>query len=322
MNALVPGQGRPSPGFVFFQWHGGDDQVALGTKLDDRMPLASLRAEYDKWYQLYPDLFTFGGGTRAKPRTLSDFVIKMTRRPNPKRWYLAVTPLFWDWLRERGADFSRSFFYLAACETANKDDNYSIFADAIRARAFFGHRGKASNYLEHAIVSYFIRSLGRYTRTAEEAYYNILRVQNTGQMIYAEDALLDGRIFVANMPSMTDANSLMGYGLVDGGVWPFRDGGWQSSDSIDRAGLWWLLFGARWSDSAASGAQSLKSCWDDYWHNGVDTGGPTAPGCNAMTPGYVPRENEVAYSSYLLTGTPVVPFSGLPFARFTLHDGE
>jgi len=41
-----------------------------------------------------------------------------------------------------------------------------------------------------------------------------------------------------------------------------------------------------------------------------------------MTPGYIPRQNEVAYFSYLLTGSPVVPFDGLSIRRFTLRDGD
>jgi hypothetical protein len=315
VNALVPGPGTPTqPGFVFFQTHGAYNWVALGTKLDDRRPQASLRAELDRLDELFPDLLTFRGGTPEMPLTLADFYIKMTRRPWAKRLYLAVTPVFWDWLRERGADFSRSFFYLAACQTG---DDRSDFPYAINARAYFGHRGDASNVLEHALLDYFIRSLGRYTRTAEEAYYNILRVQNTGEMIYAEDNLLNGRIF----SGIRDANTLVGFGLAEGAVWRLSDGGWLGTQNIDPGGFWWMLFGARWSSDAASAAEAIRSCWDDYWSNG-DAGGIAAPGCNAMTPGYVPSQDEVAYVSYLLTGTPVVPFSGRSFARFTLHDGE
>jgi hypothetical protein len=326
VSALVPGPGMAaSPGFMFMQTHGGENMVALGTKLDDKRPRASLRAELAKLNQFYPDLLAFGGATLQNPRTLRRMYMTSNRSPSTKRWYLAVTPQFWEWLRDRGADFNRSFFYLAACHSGDDaEDNQSEFPDAIRARAYFGHRGVSANVLQHAILEYFIRSLARHTRTAEEVYYNILRVQNTGEMIYEEDSLLDRRIFLAGFEQMYDANSLRGFGLVDGIVrqWNYVEAGWLGTGNINPEDLWWILFGARWNGTAVSGAQSLKYCWDEFWSNG-DTGGHVAPGCNAMTPGCVPTQEEVAYASYLLAGTPVVDFNGMvPFARFTLHDGE
>jgi hypothetical protein len=318
VRTLAPGAGRPSPGFIFFNTHGGDNLVALGVKLNDKNPRASLSDEYRRTEVLYPDLLTFRGGTRQMPLTLHSFYIKMTRRPNSKRFYLSITPLFWDWLRERqGADFSRSFFYLAACHSADGSD----FADPIAARAFFGHSGVASNGLEHALMSYFIRSLERPTHTAEEAFYNILRVQNTGQMIYAEDKILDGKVFTKGSPAFRDANSLAGYGLADGAVFAFREGGWLKSPDTTPGGIWWLLFSARWSKDAETGAQSLLGCWQDFWSKG-NAGGLASPVCNAMTPGYVPRQNEVGYASYLLTGSPRVGFDAIQFSRFTLRDGD
>lgn len=316
VRTLAPGAGIPTPGFIFFNTHGGNDMVAVGTKLADRAPRKSFLAEVQRLQLLYPDLVTFRGGTLANPLTLGDFFTRMTRAPKSKRYYLSITPVFWDWLREmRGADFKRSFFYLAACNSA------PAFADPLVARAFFGHRGVSTNGLEQTLLSYFIRSMERPTHTAEESYYNILRVQNTGQMIYKEDKLLDGKIFTRGSSAYRDANSLAGYGLVDGGVWPFEQAGWLSSPDTTPQGIWWLLFGARWSSTAQAGAQSLLGCWQDWWSRG-NPGGLAAPGCNAMTPGYVPHQNEVGYASYLLTGTPVVPFDALMLSRFTLRDGD
>lgn len=332
IEALVPVSGgggqSQTPGFIFFQTHGTNGKLALGIKFNDKTPDASVAAEYAWLYTLYPDLITYDNGTLKNPKTLRPAYVKDKR--NEKKLYLTVTPLFWKWLRNKGANFNKSFVYTAACHSAGEPNTFHDLSDpthelarSIKARAFFGHKGEPTNGLQHALLSYFIRSLRRYTHTAEEAYYNIILIRNSGKWIYNEDRLLD-RVINHPVVGMTSENTLVGYGLVGDTAHCFWENGWLNSTNINPGGLFKLLFYARKgiNTTAASGAQKLKNCWDDYWSQGTQ-GNMVEQLCRNMTGGYVPRQDEVAYASYLLVGTPVVPFSeAVPYARFTLHDGE
>jgi hypothetical protein len=163
----------------------------------------------------------------------------------------------------------------------------------------------------------------RRTRTAEEVYYNILRIQNTGQMIYSEDTALDGKIWVLGAPDSRDANGLMGYApdSETGLMAAYRSKGWLNTPDTTPQGIWWLLHGARWSGSAAGGASTLKRCYEDFWKQN-NAGGLADPLCNALTPGYIPQLSEVAYASYLLDAAPSVAADIFYFPRFTLRDGD
>jgi hypothetical protein len=327
---LAPSGGAKTPGFIFYFTHGalGDARadgarepvLATATTLDLKNREAAARAEYARLAKLYPDLVTFDGGTVSNPKTLEPMFIQGDGRPSTNQLLLSINATFFEWLTsKRGADFGSSFVYTAACESADS----TWLAESIRPRAFFGHKGTISTVLQQGLFEYFVRSLVRHTHSAEEAYYNIIRVQNTGQMIYLEDTALNGKVRVLTSPASRDANSLIGYALdsESGQMKSLQETGWFKTPNTMPVGIWWLLFGGRWGRNAKTGSQNLLECWNQFWSKG-NPGGMTSPGCNAMTPGYVPSEEEVAYASYLLTGAPALPIDLALVPRFTLHDGD
>ena len=265
----------------------------------------------------YSDMITFNGGTSAQPKTMRMVMIGSTMGIRDLHYYVAVTPHYWTWLRTRHANFGKSLVFIGACLT----DKTDTLREAFAARAYFAFNVSVYGDYAGALTQYLVKFLARPTRTAEEWYYNVVRISTTKQMIYKEDKLLDGLTSAGRSQFDSSRIMLQGYAFDGLDVKPFQSAGWLKTNGIDQGGLWWLLFAARWSSQPAEGAAGLKNCWDEFYSKGK-LPGLADPGCQNKAPGRVPTQAEIAYTTYLLTGTPVVPLVGYRFPRWTLNDAR
>jgi hypothetical protein len=317
-----------SPGLIYFSTHGGNDgRLSTGTYLGTQWSEKRAFEEFARQKQLITDagygdllLHRFHGET---PLGFASIHNGMTKK------YLlgmvAIKPAFWDWLRSKGANFGSSLVYIGACQTSETPS----LRDAIRARVLFSYDSEVAGHTVAAVGRYLTESLARKTRTAEETYYNLRRVVNTGQMIYAEDARLNGSTDWWDGSTMADhfhGYATLGPNSTSGpdGIMEYDQIGWlgaAAAGHVAAGDVWWLLFGGRWSQNAQSGGDSVKHCWDEYWSVGRNAG-LADTFCQNCSPGPVPNENEVAYAIYLLTGQWVLPFNGVNIPRWTLNDGS
>jgi hypothetical protein len=325
IDALAPGKGghAHTPGFVAVMTHGASNgDLITGTILgDDLQWRDAFKAEEEKLKAKgYGDLLTYDGGTEETPRTIKVVWFEKSERPKGGEVRaITLMPKFWEWLHKGPqADFSKSLFFTAACLT----DHTPALREAIKARAYFAfnvsvHVGLASN-----ILHYFCKSLARPTHSAEETYYNLVRVMNTKQMIYVEDKLFDGEMpDVVNAQADSTSIIFKGYGFDGEEIIPYWSGGWLKTKNSDPGAIWWLLFAGRWGQNAHDGALGLKTCWDEYYSKG-NMPGLSSPDCQNKAPGRVPTANELAYASYLLDGDFVIPSSLFKIPRWTLNDGR
>ncbi len=160
----------------------------------------------------------------------------------------------------------------------------------------------ASNFAT-AVERYLVEALWRPSHSPEETFYNMLRVEKTRQMIYKEDALLEG---VMGAPGSDASFDIMdGWGWNGSTMIEYRGDGWLSG-KVNAGEVWWMLYAARWSPNTATGAANLNNCYKSYWSHG-NPGGLASPYCNAANAG-IPSDPsslapDVAYAIYLLNGT-------------------
>ncbi len=224
--------------------------------------------------------------------------------------YIAVGPGFWKWLRgRRGSDFSRSLVVVSACLT----DHGPALREAIQARAYFGFNQVVPSAVAGAALHYLIGLLGQHTRSAEEAYYNIQRLAQHGQEIFAVNRTIEGTD-PAMLGSMLDG---WAYSPATGEV-EMRTNGWLSGH-MDAGRIWWMTFAGRWGQDSVTGAHNLLDCWNMMWSSG-QAAGLKSPYCTNANAGNAPTQDEVAYATYLLSGKPLLGYSGTIVPRFTLHD--
>ncbi len=224
-------------------------------------------------------------------------------------YHLGLTPTFWKWLRNaEKVSFSDSLVYISACET----DHSSLLRNAIDAKAYFAYYLSIDAALATAVMEYLIDDLARPTHSPEEAFYNMIRVSNTRQMIYKEDHLLDG---VLGKPGTSEsiAGNLMGWGWNGSKLVVYDRSGWDGEKryGVDPGQIWWMLFAARWDKDAIEGAAELTSCLNEYWVNG-EPGGLANEFCNSANAGLLTNKErvkaDVGYAVYLLTGEPPAGF--------------
>ncbi len=321
IKALLPGQGGKlaPPGFMLFNTHGmSDGTLATGVYLGDDNGGSGFASEKAAIKAAgFGSVLTYDGGTEDAPKTLEVMCIPRDMRPDKHSYYLSLTPKFWDWLHEQGANFDRSLVYMASCLTDATPD----LREAVKARAYFAFNVPANPELSGRLFQYLCKHLKRRTHTAEEAYYNILRVANTRQMIYPEDELLDNMCTEGSVSQLhVTQNVFKGYAFDGEEVASYQLGGWLHTPDADPGTVWWLVFGGRWGQNAHNGAQGMLDCWEDCWESG-DTGGLANQGCENRAVGRAPTASEVGYASYLLTGQPVLEFTGFKYPRWTLNDG-
>ncbi|HTV12206.1 MAG TPA: hypothetical protein VME20_10130 [Acidimicrobiales bacterium] len=320
---------KSSPGFVMVSTHGDSaGQLLTGQTVATEGFLTAAKMS-GAYAELRTELTSEGLGvlTTYKLGTEPAYYIgepncslKVAFSPSSKncQWKVVITPAFWNWLVTKdGANFSRSFVFISACET----DATANLRDEIKARAYFAFSKDVAANFATAVERYFVEALARPTHSAEETFYNLLRVEKTHQMIYKEDALLQG---VMGAPE-SDASP----GILDGWGWDgstmveYRGNGWLSG-KVDAGQVWWMLFAARWSTKTASGAANLELCYHKYWSHG-NPGGLASPYCNGANAGGLAGSAQVkldvAYAIYLLDGSSPAgfPISRLP-PRWTLAD--
>jgi hypothetical protein len=237
-------------------------------------------------------------------------------------WYVGLTPVYWDYLREKGGvDLSKSLVYLGACDVDQSD-----LRDHVRAASLWAYRLEVAPQLAGAMAKYLVQSVAKPTWTAEEAFYNAVRVVNTKQMTYQHDKVLDGVVpadasgksplFDPNQTPLSKGFMLNAYGYAGGKAVPYAGNGWLQPGTHDVAQIWWMMWAARWGQDSAQGSKNLGDCWAQFWSKGT-RGGLASPFCNAANVGSTPTDPEVRYARFLLTGD-APPAQAPP--RWTLNE--
>jgi hypothetical protein len=234
-----------------------------------------------------------------------------------------LTPTYWNWLRTmKGVDFSHSLVYMGACLTAAS----SALSEAIRAKAYFAFNETITYELVQDVALYLPDLMSRPTTSAEEVYYNMVRIAHTQEFIYLpQDKDFQGAGFPylpeKITPTIDFSPSLVGYGWEGEQATRYLGNGWLSGGSLDDGQIFYLVWAARWGQNSVTGAENLVDCYNQYWKDG-NLGGLADPYCQNANAGTAPTQDEVAYATYLLTGTAALGFSGTLVPRFTLDDGE
>jgi len=308
---------KPDPGVLILSTHGGDTGTLvtanyLGTQLPDA------RKSFAALVKSLPSDMPKGG-----------LGIGGIEAPGGMKFFATLTPIFWSWMESsRALDLSRSLVFVSACDT----DATPALRLAMKARAYFAFSRPVDDGLATAAERYILDMLSRPTVTAEEIYYNMLRIDQTHQLIYlggqkqegscltTTDAVCDDRAFIGNL-TQTLTHFLYGYGDDGGGVIPYFANGWLSP-RVDHGQIFWLTFASRWTQDTKVGVQRLEACWTDYWSHG-ELGGLSSPFCQNANDGSVPKRAEVDYAIYLVSGkAPGSVPGGKVVPRFTLNDGR
>ena len=160
-----------------------------------------------------------------------------------------------------------------------------------------------------ALADYFITRLVKPTVTAEEVYYNALRVDATAKYAFKDDYILNKQLASQAASNAEDlsvpyAPQALQYvfdawGDSGGEMIPYIGNGWLGS-GIDEGQIWTMLWAARWGTDVNQGVKNLEGCEDGVWSKG--TVGAINSTCQQWTDGNVPTKEEVAYAIYLLTG--------------------
>ncbi|MCK4835464.1 MAG: hypothetical protein KAT17_02450 [Candidatus Aminicenantes bacterium] len=248
------------------------------------------------------------------------------RVPAGQAWFVTVRPSFWRYLQEKRGltiSFKRTLFYAAACLTDHTPD----LRNAVKSRAYFGWKATISPQLNGTVCQYLLNQLCRPTRSAEEAYYNLIRVVNTREMIYKEDRILRGvvpaTVGQAQVAIFGNLKNYLfnGYGFKGNKMISYTGNGWLSPKILHVGQVWWLVFAGRWGNSAKVGSDKLWKCYRGYWSK-KKFGRMKELFCNAANIGKIPKRAEVAYAGYLLTGKSPEGYSGKVVPRWTLNESK
>jgi hypothetical protein len=248
------------------------------------------------------------------------------RVPAGQAWFVSVGPSFWRYLQEKRGltiSFKRTLFYTAACLTDHTPD----LRNAVRSKAYFGWKATISPRLNGTVCQYLLNQLCRPTRSAEEAYYNLIRVVNTREMIYKEDRILRGvvpaTVGQARVAIFGNLKNYLfnGYGFKGNKMISYAGNGWLSPKILHVGQVWWLVFAGRWGNSAKVGSDKLWECYSEYWSK-KKFGRMKAVFCNAANIGKIPKKTEVAYAGYLLTGKSPDGYTGKVVPRWTLNESK
>ena len=232
--------------------------------------------------------------------------------------------------KTQGANFNRSLVYIAACDT-DQDPQHTL-ANAFKARAYFAFAATIPPALTAAVGHYLTGLLRKPTFTAEEAYYNMLRIDTQRTWVYTDDQDFNGTLDTggpSNRPTQPSelpvsgvVNALYAYGTDSSGTLvPYMGDGWLTS-GVDEGQIFYLLTAARAGsaqDVVHKGLPNLKACWAAWWSGG-NLPGTQSPFCQQWNDGNVPSSDEYDYAVYLLSGEDL-GFSGTKVPRFTLNDG-
>ena len=322
---------KEEPGFVIFSTHGSNagtlltgDQVSVpGTK-----DQPNIRGAYRKFkaeltaeglaslasYRLPDKTPVYYLGVRDDESKCS---FKILQWDDTCDWEVQVTPAFWKWLATKEVSFAHSLVFISACET----DETPLLRNAIKAGSYFAFSKDVDPPFATAVEEYLVQDLARPTHSPEEAYYNMIRIEKTRQMIYKEDHLFDGVVGLGEEADSVDI--LDGWGWNGSTLVEYKGNGWNGF-RVDPGEVWWMLFAGRWDNDSRNGAKKLQECYDEYWSKG-SPGGLADEYCNAANAGIPANRsrlsNDVAYAIYLLTGKPpaFVSTPRLP-PRWTMAD--
>ncbi len=320
---LINALSGAAPGLLVIRTHGGDDGTLvtndyLGNTHDTAIATeATIAADLAKTYGMPPG--AAGIAALNTEETLPG------RKGENGAYYLEITPDFWSWMRaSRGVDFSHSLVFVGACQT----DASPYLRNAILARAYFAWKVSVVSDTDAALVDYFITMLVKPTVSAEEVYYNALRVDATAHYAFKDDYILNKQLAKQAASNSEDFSApytpqaiqyiFDAWGNSGGQMIPYIGNGWLG-EGIDEGQIWTMMWAARWGTDVKQGVKNLEGCEDGVWEKG--TVGAINSTCQQWTDGNVPTKEEVAYAVYLLTGAD----NGLegrpvPVPRFTLND--
>jgi hypothetical protein len=314
-----------SPGMVLFTTHGNED----GDLLTGDTPVVEGKESMKAAYAAFSKQLDSEGLSSLVQYKLPDGTLpyilgqpncsfKVFKLSTVCEWKVVITPAFWSWLlAEKHVDWTDSLVFISACEV---DAYPHLLRNMIHAQAYFAFKDDVEAKFATAAEQYLVDFLGHPTRSPEEAYYNLVRVDKTREMIYKEDHLLSGVLGKWCGDSSTcilDAWGWNGSIMVS-----YTKHGWLSSE-VDQGQVWWMLFAGRWDRNATNGAHALQKCYDTYWSQD-ETGGLADQFCNAANTG-IGKDKEklgrdVAYAIYLLTGKKPNDFDSDIPPRWTLDD--
>ncbi len=230
---------------------------------------------------------------------------------------LGLNASYWEWMRDTyGADLGSSLVYIGACHT----DEHGDLREAILAKSYFAFNDSLETVEAGAIGQYLVTIMTRPTTSAEEAFYNAIRVSHSRLMQFDADAVLNIKVGLDDFSAIFN-----GYGFEGGGLYPYRGFGWLTTKikNWDQGQVWYLLWAARSGQNTMQGATNLETCWKSWWQKGM-LGGISSPYCQNANDGNVPTADEVAYTIYLLSGSFAGSpgYTGMPVPRMTLNDGK
>ncbi|HUU06582.1 MAG TPA: hypothetical protein VMZ49_11975 [Patescibacteria group bacterium] len=315
-----------NPGIVILYSHGSaEGSLATAERLTNSNDVGAAKRQFE---QVKKRLRAAGHGRLLDMDGVGIISVELGLKvPLDCAWFVAVKPPFWKYIQSLTAlnvSFKKSFFYMSACFTDQKPN----LREAIRAKVYFAWNDATPPDLSGAIMVYLISQLSRPTHSAEEAYYNLVRVVNTKQIIYKEDRLLNGQIPASAKEKGRPQSPLFakpgqyifnGYGLDGRQMIQYSGNGWLNPKLVDVGQIWWLVFAGRWGQNATQGAKNLSDCFSQFWKK-KQLGRLKSPFCNSANNGKPPKEAEVAYAVYLLTGEKPGGYSGLWIPRWTLNE--
>ncbi len=313
------------PGVVLFYTHGtSSGALCTGEQLSDAGDPREARRRFE---DVLDRLRNAGHRRLVEMDGVGMMSVELALRvPAGAAWFVSIKPAFWRYLQSlvgRPVSFKRSFFFTAACFTDDTGD----LRDAVRARAYFAWKVSVSPRLNEAVCRFLVESLARPTHSAEEAYYDLVRVVNTRELVRVEDRILEGVVPTSEggrrAPLFADLKNYLfnGYGLEGTEMVRYAGNGWLSPARVDVGQVWWLVFAGRWGQDAPQGAENLKDCYEKYWSK-KQFGRLKSAYCNAANIGKIPKEAEVAYARYLLTGKKPEGYGGRVVPRWTLNESK
>ncbi|MCJ7611125.1 MAG: hypothetical protein MUP19_02595, partial [Candidatus Aminicenantes bacterium] len=209
--------------------------------------------------------------------------------------YLFIRNLFFDKIREEGADFSSSFVYANGCATAYN----AVLAESLQAKMFLGNR--LGGYFRSIAPQsrWIFTRLAKRTFSVREILGLMRHIVKTGVEIFPEDGWL------ARVDEENDANLVL-YGAD------------RKEAEIPDFAVLYLCWMARWSvKDTEAGAEALEKTYVDFWSK-KSFSRLKSPFANAGVRGtHVPTEEEVKFARHLVSGVPT-----MPCGRFTLNDKD
>ena len=336
---------KKDPGVVYYETHGGPDGGVLTGDF-----LGNTVAEASGLFLMFQTTLHKMGAPNNAVGAGAPPISGASRTYNAI--YLKLLPPFWLWLHaSQGVDLTHSLVYLSACDS----DASPELAEDVGARALFAYDVDVEENFSNAVGLYLIEMLAKKSFTAEEAYYNMLLIDETGTTVYTADTVFNGtpdegpvfkleqRVLKRsgsatanaeerareglapqpNQPKSDIYNVLDAYGTKSyGDPVPYIGQGWLS-DKINGGAVFYLLVAARAPATMGTikqGLHNLQVCWNAWWSKGK-LPGISSTYCQQAVPGYAPSPDEYWYARYLLSGKQT-GFSGTYVPRFTLNDGS